>query len=255
MIGLVFSRKAGGLLATSRKGPVIYILSFIIYVAAVYAFKRATYPRPWVSTCAFFPDKKNISILMIFLSSDYWVANHFKNRIRQLEYSPTRQIVLKKYIVESNRLNVLLSAIVLFTLIILHSKSDQIVFYTAMSCIAFLRYVSRSYEIAYAFGRDVFQSSKNESGLLKNERISLAIWSYFEIFLYSAAAYLAVFDDISPLKAIVASLSIGTFINGGVLDNQRESTTFGIIIFIQVLCTLSLVILSLAAYLSRENDA
>ncbi|EGR2325626.1 hypothetical protein D0267_23455 [Vibrio alginolyticus] len=113
------------------------------------------------------------------------------------------------------------------------------------------RFFSRMLEVSYAFVSDVL-SQKNRSNLSRYERIRLASSSYIELFFLSAPVYLIFNLVCDPLTAFSASLSVGTLTNVGFLVQNGASIWMNIA-FVQVLVTMSLIIFSLAMYLSREK--
>lgn len=223
------------------------VFGYTIYYLVVFAMKLMSYPR---LAQHLLPFSKDYGITMIF-SPDFWFANAFKNRIKQFVPNDEINLYLKEYITKNNSWNLLLSS-VLFILLISHHSDQTSLFYGILLTMAVVRYVSRSYEIAYAFGRDVLQQSLTLSGLDKFERIKLALLSYTEIFIYSASAYLALPAVREPIDALSMSLNVGSLTNVGFAFGQ-DASFFHNMVFVQVFCTLSLVVLSLASYLSRKE--
>jgi hypothetical protein len=120
--------------------------------------------------------------------------------------------------------------------------------------ILFWRFISRIFEISYAFGRDVVKKEVNRSGLEKNERIQLALVSYSEIYLYSASFYVAFPPTESTVTATMIALNVGSLTNVGyVFAELNKVNQSAILVFIQVFATLSLVVLSLSSYISRSD--
>lgn len=191
----------------------------------------------------------------MFVSPDYWWAFRFKSRISDKVDSASRAEVLKAYVVKNNAFNVYVSGVlaVLCLVTVLLDRSSSL--FQLLSAMAVIRMLSRSYEIAYAFGRDVLQEEKPATGLKKNERVRLALLSYLEIFLYSAAAYTCLPTVGHALDAITLALSVGTLTNIGYAFAAQDVPFVINLVFVQVITTLSLVVLSLASYLSRSEDA
>jgi hypothetical protein len=225
-----------------------FVFGYIIYYFVVFAMKSMTYPRPAQHRMPF---SKDYWITMI-VSPDFWFANTFKNRIKQFVPNEEVQPSLKEYIKSNNSWNLLLSSI-LFLLLIAHHSDQTSTIYSILLSMAMVRYVSRSYEITYAFGKDVLQPNLTLSGLDKFERIKLALLSYTEIFIYSASAYLVLPAVREPIDALSMSLNVGSLTNVGFAFGQ-DASFFHNMVFVQVFCTLSLVALSLASYLSRTEE-
>lgn len=125
------------------------------------------------------------------------------------------------------------------------------------------RFISRSLEIIIAFGIDVLEKEQSRSLLEKSHRINLAIKSYFEIYLYSISFYVSHLNlspyekisnhcDNSVTESLVMSLSVGTLTNVAYAQDNF-SNWLKLLPLVQVFATLSLVVLSLAVYVSRDN--
>jgi hypothetical protein len=230
----------------------IYLLAFIFYGAMVYLTKRAIYNRFALDSQAHILKWEEGHEHTLIISPDYWWAFRFKNRIKKMSPEGSKTSYLKDYVKVNNRMNLLFSVLLTTISLVAVSISSAAGVTQLVVALAVLRFISRSYEITYAFICDVFQKDGSETGLSKYERIKLALVSYLEIFFYSAAAYLALPQFSAPSDAITLSLNVGTLTNVGfafTVCNQFESNT----VFIQVFTTLSLVILSLASYLSRKE--
>ncbi|MGL4393367.1 MAG: hypothetical protein ACRCSK_08055 [Fusobacteriaceae bacterium] len=121
------------------------------------------------------------------------------------------------------------------------------------------RVISRSIEIIIAFGKDATSDPKNNSSdLTKYNRIGLAIKSYFNIIIMYASFYLVIFNDF--FNSILNSFGISTFTNvPNILEQAYCSPIFSwnnffyLFVYLQVITTLSLVVLSLAVYASRND--
>lgn len=105
---------------------------------------------------------------------------------------------------------------------------------------------------SYAFGKDVIQRAVNRSGLSKYTRIQLAFRSYIELFVLAAPVYYVNEITAHWWHAITLSLSVGTMTNIGYAFPECHSILANLVFF-QVFATLSLVLLSLAFYVSREE--
>ena len=159
----------------------------------------------------------------------------------------------KNFIQKCNIFNLFISLFLLIICIITVCYDKN--FQSWLIGITFFRVYSRSIEIVYAFGKDALSESDNKSKLTKFERIELAIRSYVEIYLYSAAFYITIIKDVDILKPLVMSLSVGSLTN--VAYSQSPDLLFydwmQLFAFCQVFSTLSLVVLSLAIYVSRKE--
>lgn len=232
----------------------LIVVAFFTYTLLVFTIKRTTYRKKYEPPHPFPRGWEQGHEYTIAISQDFWWAKRFKSRIKQFEPRTLRTILLQHYVKENNCLNLRLS--VLLTLSIFGaycSIGSQSVLYQLLLYMGVIRFVSRSFEILYAFSRDVLQQHVNTTGLKKFERIKLALFSYIEIFFYSAGAYLALPSHKDPLDAIWTSLNVGTLTNVGFAFPKNPDIGWNGIVFIQVFATLSLVVLSLASYLSREE--
>lgn len=229
----------------------VFIFATFIYGTLAYIVKRSIYNSLKVERYQFFDWKPGYEWALI-LSPDFWWAIRFKSRIKALcaEHSKEK---LKTFVTASNSYNFWFSlAFGVITLIFASHFPTSYVAHLLIS-LAAIRFVSRSLEITYAFVTDAFQDSESTTGLTSKERIMLAMKSYVEIYLYSAPAYLIFTKCNDAWAAISLSMNVGTLTNVG--------QAFGIpgigfeinLVFIQVFTTLSLVILSLASYLSRSD--
>jgi hypothetical protein len=233
--------------------PATFALAFVCYATLVFTLKRVTYPKIAEPPPPFPLGWVKGHEYALAVSQDFWWAKRFKARIKQFEPDQFRRSSLKRYVQDNNTVNFWTSTALATSLFLVHVTAPNPLLYQVLLAAAVIRLVSRSFEIAYAFGLDVLQKSENTTGLDKFERIKLALVSYVEIFVYSAAAYLALPTTKSPLEAITLSLNVGTLTNVGFAFPDRASLLCHNIVFIQVFTTLSLVVLSLASYLSREE--
>lgn len=236
--------------------PGVFIFAFILYSIFVYIIKRVLYP--FEKETAPLPITKWLCgyEYAIIVSPDYWWAFRFKSRIKSTISSHQKRDASKKYVIQNNKLNLIISiALAATCLTAFHSLGSSHLLSTLLSALAVIRFISRSYEIAYAFGCDVFQQHDSSTGLKKHERISLALYSYVEIFFYSAATYTVLPTITTALDAITLALNVGTLTNVGYAFSKPDTPFFVNILFVQVFSTLSLVVLSLAAYLSKNENA
>lgn len=183
--------------------------------------------------------------LVVVVSPGYWLARRYKEEIKKdPEHLPCH---LGKYIKFNNRINFGFSSAVFIIFSMLWLIKLNAAF---LHWLAYWRFVSRSVEIAYAFGNDVINGHNQQtSNLTKYDRIRLALNSYGEIFLYSAAVYLAAGYG-NPLDALLASFGVGTLTN---VSPLLKNSALALVAYTQVFTTISLVVLSLAVYVSREK--
>lgn len=191
--------------------------------------------------------------IAIAVSPDYWWALRFKHRL-DAAAPPNRKAELRKRFIESNNyLNLSLSLIVALLCLWLRAFWQSSWLFSVAATVAVIRMISRSYEITYAFGLDVFQTGESSTGLNKHQRVRLALLSYLEIYAYSAAAYTALPTLKDAADAVTLSLNVGTLTNVGYAFGSSSASFVVNVVFFQVIATLSLVVLSLAAYLGRKD--
>ncbi|MQU04456.1 MULTISPECIES: hypothetical protein [Pseudomonas] len=183
--------------------------------------------------------------LFIFVPDLLW-AVLFKAPIKTRESR-------SKFVKLNNDANLWFSIVLTLLAIGVTAWSPVTAFQKIIIALSFMRFLSRSFEIFYAFLCDAIQSKISSTSLTKSERIKLALKSYAEIYIYSASAYL-VLPWIGIDKAITLSLNVGTLTNVGMAFTEPTHTE-NLIVFVQVFTTLCLVVLSLASYISRSDEA
>jgi hypothetical protein len=181
--------------------------------------------------------------LSMLISPGYWLAKNCK----QLNPSRLNRIALRaRLIANYNLWNLLLTFLVFVFILIAQNEGYELLGIT-ISLVVW-RAISRSFEIAIAFGNDI-TTSKNTSRLFNASRMKLAIRSYLEIFLFSAALYAVLGPSLEGIsQSILASLYVGTLTNVSYVAEKLPIPHF---VFLQVFATLSLVLLSIAGYLGR----
>ena len=233
--------------------PMLFIFAFFVYSFVVYLLKRRLYPfgrevEPLPST----PWRTGQEHALI-LSPDYWWALRFKYRLADSVPLDQRDELLKAYVVANNRFNVIFSISLTALSLAAMQLGPSSSAFACLSAVAVIRFFSRSYEIAYAFGCDVLQKQPSSTGLTKQERVRLALLSYFEIYVYSAAAYTILPTVTGVQDVLTLALNVGTLTNIGYAFLKPDTPFVVNLVFVQVIATLSLVVLSLAAYLSRDE--
>jgi hypothetical protein len=233
--------------------PALTFVIFWAYTAFVFALKRRLYP--WAIAPGPFPRERwrTGHEAMIFLSPDYWWALRMKLRLAAGAPARMRARLLTRYVIRNNNVNVLFSLFLTAACMVVKQLWPESLLFEIVGTVAIVRFVSRSIEIAYAFSRDVLQARPSSTRLRKGQRIRLTLVSYLEIFLYSTAAYTMLPTVTSAREALIFSLNVGTLTNVGYAYAPPEPPLVVILVFGQVFTTLSLVLLSLAAYLSRAK--
>ena len=191
-----------------------------------------------------------VKLTISLLSVDYIFAKKVKGQLAKADRAKIIQERNKSNFIVSRTFMVCSFLVILFDLDVLTYLFSGFNGY---------RFISRSLEITFAFSFDSFNENDNKSGLNKLERISLAIHSYLEIYVYSASFYVTIIHNSAGfsliLKSLLASLSVGTLTNIGYIQNEilLPSELSQLLVFFQVFATLSLVVLSLAMYVSRKH--
>ena len=181
--------------------------------------------------------------LSMFVSPGYWLARNCK----RLKPDKFNGLALRARLISNYNLwNLLLSGIS-FVAIIIAQHQGFTLLGISVSLITW-RAISRSFEIAVAFGGDIM-TPKNTSRLPNEARMKLAIRSFFEIFLYSAALYSASAPKLEGFsQSLLASLYVGTLTN---VQYAADLLPLPHLVFLQVFATQSLLVLSIAGYLGR----
>lgn len=188
-----------------------------------------------------------IKFILLYICSPGWaITNFLKSRICNADGSSVKT-ARKEFIISNNTDNIIVSTLLFFGTFALHLlKFVPDIFIGFL----FWRFMSRSIEITYAFGNDIL-NERNESGIEKNQRIQLALKSYLEIYIYSAAFYFVLSPHLASLEsAMLGALYVGTLTNISFVTNCIEMKY---LVFLQVFATLSLIILSIAGYLGNAK--
>ncbi|WP_135383143.1 hypothetical protein [Vibrio tasmaniensis] len=227
---------------------IFYIYSYIAYIVFEGVFRKKLFKRACQSQHLQESPWKTGKEYWFFLSPGYWFARYYKNKIKKLCLESEANL-RKSYLKSMNIWNLWITIAISITFLVLVHYG--VAFIQLLSGFIICRFFSRMLEVSYAFISDVF-SCQNRSNLTKNERIRLASSSYVELFFLSAPVYLIFNLVCDSLTALTASLSVGTLTNVGFIVQDGASILVNIA-FVQVLVTMSLVIFSLAMYLSRET--
>ncbi|MHA2771900.1 hypothetical protein ACXZ7F_11415 [Vibrio harveyi] len=202
-----------------------------------------------------------ICIVRSVVSSGYALADLYKNTIKSTKKeSDCGEVCSCKarfkgcFIRESNKWNLKFSCLVIIVLTIAESSSLDFTGNQAFKVLIYaliLRVLSRSLEIIYAFTMDVIKGRKNNSSDLdKYDRIKLAINSYFESILNFTAVYY-VMNGGNVADSLFKSFATGTISNVTIVGTNDQLLSF--FTTLQVVTSLSLVVLSLAIYVGREK--
>ncbi|MDZ4183670.1 MAG: hypothetical protein U1D97_01670 [Desulfuromonadales bacterium] len=185
--------------------------------------------------------------LFCVLSPGWSMAYFFKEMIRDVDGYNVKE-ARGKFIVFNNSGNLLVSAILFSVPIAIHLQCQKVP--EVVIGFLFWRFLSRSLEISRAFVDDILDT-KNESGIDQGVRIKLALKSYAEIYIYSAALYSVLSPCLSSFEeATLGSLYVGTLTN---ITYVTENIEIKHLVFVQVFTTLSLIVLSIAGYLSNAK--
>jgi len=183
--------------------------------------------------------------LISLIAPDFILAKFFKTKFKENEY-------YEEFVEKSNYLNVILVVLIAF-INMFSSINGMFIF---KSFFAF-HIISRIFEITYAFYNDI-TDDENNSGLKSNQRISLAVNSYFEIIILGGIFYYLFSDQL--LKNLGQNNFIDYLIYSGTVStfnfgfNEDTTVQLKTITLIQVFSSLNLVILSVAKYVSEKNN-
>ncbi len=213
-------------------------------------------------------------LLFTLLSPDYIFAHLYKMRHDNKVTGNLEEYKIKRknYIKQMNTLNLILSIVIAVVVGICFKEvraclRTNLDFFSFFIGFVIFRIISRSIEIIIAFGTDVTSdSSKSKSSSLsKNERIKLAIKSYFDIivmyfpvyFLFQSCVkkcccfsyYCCCLESQGFCESVLKSFGVSTLSNAGFKDYVFVDT----FIILQVLTTITLVSLSIAIYVSMND--
>ncbi|RBB37543.1 hypothetical protein DPV79_21340 [Burkholderia reimsis] len=221
-----------------------WLLEYVVRRASYCAeMEPATFQPPWQTGCEW----------AIVISPGFWLSHYFKSRIQH--FAGANAVSARRTLItRSNWLNVLVSMIFLILGLLTTLAARGTFGWSLVADLVVVRYISRTTEIGYAFGRDVMTPPDNRSGLDKHARLTLALRSYVELFLLAMPVYLLCVPHYGTvLRALTLSLSVGTLTNVGYGLPLDQHGYRALLVFPQVIATLSLVLLSLASYISRPE--
>jgi hypothetical protein len=192
------------------------------------------------------------------ISIGYFIKDYYKGN--------SKNVVRGIFIETCNFWNLIVSFVLLIiSLVVAFAKPDYLIYLVGFN---FWRFYSRNSEIILAFGFDVLNKKPTKTGdyFDKFNRLKLAVVSYFEIYLYSASFYVSLpisnCESISlGLKSMLMSFAIGSLTNVAYAQDilskhdccfDFSSDWLQLLPFFQVIATLSLIVLSLTIYISRE---
>ncbi|KJZ45559.1 hypothetical protein [Pseudomonas fluorescens] len=226
-----------------------FIWAFFVYYALTYIVKLCVFKSMNLKPMPNYHWAEKKHFLFIAVPDLLW-AVLFKAPIQNPKTEKSRSNH-SKFVTLNNNTNLWCSIVLTVFAIGLTYSYPATELQQFISALVFVRFLSRSFEIFYAFLCDAIQSTTPSTSLTKTERIKLALKSYAEIYIYSASAYL-VLPCTGIEKAATLSLNVGTLTNVGMAFTEPTHTE-NLIVFVQVLTTLCLVILSLASYISRSD--
>lgn len=237
----------------------IYIaLGFALTLIVEYAIRFCAFntvkPKPEYSKVKF--DK---NYFWLFFSPGYFFSRYFKKKIQYRDRNFNKRLQKNSkasFLKSANNINLVASAVIFLIVSIIgllkneiENQSFDIVIQITLFFV-FIRTLSRSIEIIYAFTNDVIKPhNANGSSLNKYDRVKLALNSYVENILnFSAVYYLVQKEYMNVQGAFFSSLGRSTISN---LDLTHSEGLLSFIIYGQVITTLTLVVLSLAIYVGR----
>lgn len=195
---------------------------------------------------------------LLLISPGYYFARLFKNSILYKgDNSYENKKIQRSIFIEKCNVNNCYASVALLAVLMLvdlsqsHGNHVNPVFWDILKATAIFRVVSRCFEIIYAFSRDVLSTpDSNRSSLTKYKRIKLAISSYFENVTNFTCVYFF-FGSTGFVSSILDSLGRSTISNVGIDKCTPDLTQ--LFIYSQVATSLTLVVLSLALYVGREQ--
>lgn len=234
-----------------------YILNWILSSTLHFiAYYRGTDSEADIIETSFLKSPKNKKEIIYFLlSPDYYSASSIKNN----NLLKTNKHYYGNFIRNSNFYNFIFSGFLFAALFWLPESFqpilDFIKFFWA------IRVVSRSFEIIIAFVRDVIDNNKKTSDIKSNERIKLAIFSYFEIIIIYAGFYFLLIGHTQPGNPvniffyIYKSIGISTLTNVDYswYSKFKETVMADLFKMLQLFTSISLLYFALAKYISSKE--
>jgi len=230
-----------------------WILSSTLHFSAYY---RGTDSEADIIVTSFLKLPKNKKEIIYFmLSPDYYSASSIKNN----NLLKTNKHYYGNFIRKSNFYNFIFSGLLFFALFWLPEYFEPV-----LDFIKFfwgIRVVSRSFEIMIAFVRDVIDDNKKTSDIESNERIKLAIFSYFEIIIIYAGIYFLLpgctefSNPVNIFFYIYKSIGISTLTNVDYSWYSKFKKVFLTDFFkiLQLFTSISLLYFALAKYISSKE--
>lgn len=257
----------------------LFLVSFsinMLITSAVHftSYYLATDKRADIIFTKFFIAPKSISdFFQYILSVDYWSAKSFKtNKLLKTNKSIKTKNYLGSFIEKSNRLNLGVSAFVFalaMTSIITSKEANPSSIEVLLRLIWAIRTISRSFEIIFAFGKDVIGSESKKSSLEPEDRIKLAILSHIEITLnYSIVYYthlyfknLYNYKYLEPPELLceVSTFLNYFFISFGISTLTTVSFSFykeiyqNLFVTLHIITAMALILFALAKYVSDKK--
>lgn len=125
--------------------------------------------------------------------------------------------------------------------------------------------ISRAHEVVYSFGRDALRIARGEPGssdLTREDRIKLALWSYYSLLIDFALLFWIwqhdfIGDDgLLPFKTVLDAVyySAVTITTLGYGDISPSQTWGRIMVMYELVCGIALFILSIAIYVGASRD-
>ncbi|WP_447834240.1 hypothetical protein [Aeromonas veronii] len=229
--------------------------TYLLYCFTVYALKSLVF-KLVVSSAKIHTSELNQQYsIFSWLSIDYVFSSVFKERI--CFYQVENREETKAQLIKSYNLSNLLMTIVLCSLSYLSLVTSWFVDVFVWLCI--IRFISRCLEITIAFSLDVMTEPvcyrKKAGSLNKYDRVALALKSYFEVYILSASLYIftQTSSGIEFLKVLNMSLGVGTLTNTGDAIKAMASQPLILLVYLQILTTLTLVTMAFAIYIGRKK--
>jgi len=198
------------------------------------------------------------NLIFLLISPGYYLARLFKNSILfKGENSYKNKKVQRAIFIENSNLYNCYASVTLLTVLMLvelsvsSGNNPNLAFLDFLKAIVIFRVTSRCFEIIYAFSKDVLSApSRSRSALTKYKRIKLAISSYFENMTNFACVYFFIGSS-GFVSSVLDSIGRSTISNIGI--DECTPKIMQLFIYSQVVTSLTLVVLSLALYVGREQ--
>ena len=192
-----------------------------------------------------------------FISPDYQLSKRYKKKLKGTTDSGDKhqleETELANYICRNNTWNLIISAVLIIIVLSLAYLTSHYWLWAFLSGVLGYRILSRTVEINLAFFKDVCEENENKSNLSAQKRIRLAIKSLIEEALLFSGFYSLMSDEFSWNYLAEAVLNGARSFIPSLPDAEASNKLMAFMETYQAICSLILITLSIASYISRQG--